>query len=289
MPDPATNSVYVEIMKALGPAVVAAWAGYIIKGRETRKQAERGREAKEQERRAAQMQTHWSPLLEATRELRSRLEELTAVYQREEGVHFDPDSLSADFRELYMLKRDPIPDRESVDPNWPRRDEQLKQYIRTRMSHQLTFAVSSLYRMAKYLGCAERVWRDLKDYRLALPASSREEMMRLIAHVKDSLQGPGGAGIFGEQQESIAEVMWDPAGQVITNFEFRKRLLELPGWEQFTGIFRFFYSRGSENQGKEWCEFKSKLDYEVKSTIQALRQLEENVDRLLSVFNPVRT
>jgi len=79
MPDPPTNSVYVEVMKALGPAVVAAWAGYIVKGRETRQQAERERKAKEQERRALQMQSHRSPLLEATPEFRSRLEELTGV------------------------------------------------------------------------------------------------------------------------------------------------------------------------------------------------------------------
>jgi hypothetical protein len=80
----------------------------------------------------------------------------------------------------------------------------------------------------------------------------------------------GKAGVFGEQQESIAEMVWGSADRVITNFEFRKRLLDSPGWEQFTNLFRFF------------VDFDRKLDYEVKQTISALHELEQEVNQLSS-------
>lgn len=49
--------------------------------------------------------------------------------------------------------------------------------------------------------------------------------------------------------------------RVITYFEFRQRLLMATGWEQFTGLFRFF------------VHFHQKMDTEVAQTIQALELL----------------
>jgi hypothetical protein len=93
-------------------------------------------------------------------------------------------------------------------------------------------------------------------------------MIRLLANIRGSLQG--NAGIPSEQQEAIAEMVWGQPGGVISNVEFRQRLLELPGWEQFTSLFRFFVA------------FGPKLDYEVAHTISALRELGEQVDQLSS-------
>jgi hypothetical protein len=42
-----------------------------------------------------------------------------------------------------------------------------------------------------------------------------------------------------EQQESIGEMMLTSDGSVITQSEFRQRLLELPGWEQYTALLTF--------------------------------------------------
>ena len=136
------------------------------------------------------------------------------------------------------------------------------------MCHELNYAVSSLYITAKYLGVAVYVQRNLKENMLILSNDSRNEMLVCISNVRESLQGK--AGIFGEQQESIAEMVWGPAGRVITNFEFRKRLLDSPGWEQYTNLFRFF------------VDFAPKLKYEVAGTISALLRLEEKVNLLSS-------
>lgn len=91
-------------------------------------------------------------------------------------------------------------------------------------------------------------------------------MLRLLSNVRGSLQG--NAGILVEQQDSIAEMVWGPAGRVITNLEFRKRLLELPGWEQFINLFRFF------------VHFRYKVEHEIAKTIPALRELIDKVDQL---------
>jgi hypothetical protein len=148
----------------------------------------------------------------------------------------------------------------------PRMNLNAVQKIRTRMAHQLTYATSSLYITAKYLGWAELVQRDLKERRLLLSEDARVEMMRLISNVRGSLQG--NAGIPVEQQEYIGETVWSTAGRVITNPEFRKRLFDLPGWEQFTGLFRFF------------VHFQYKVEHEVAKTISALHELAEKVDQL---------
>jgi hypothetical protein len=146
------------------------------------------------------------------------------------------------------------------------------------MCAELNYATTTLYRTAKYLALANLVHADMREGRLELPESARCEMMRLIETTGKSLAGDTGAGIVAEQQESIAEMMWDSARHVITNFEFRKRLLELPGWEQYTALFVFFLSEDDNLDppldGR--IRFVPKLPHEIKNTIQALSDLESN-------------
>jgi len=220
--------------------------------------------------RFAQQQTFLLPLLEAGRKFRKRLDELSGIYRKTRSdMPFSPESLSADFRELYLLSREET-DLEGSDANAPRANSNTVQKVRTRMAHYLTYAASSLYLTATYLGCAERVLRALKDRTLVLANPSRIEMINSLSAVRDALQGPSGAGIPWEEQESVAEMVWTASDSVISYFEFRKRLLELPGWEQYMGLFRFFAAIGP------------KIEYEVSETTKALNKLEEGLNKLAS-------
>jgi hypothetical protein len=127
------------------------------------------------------------------------------------------------------------------DANQPRRDDEAVQRLRRRMSYELTFATSALYRTARYLAYARLVHLHLSGGGSSLEPADREGLDRLITEVEAALQGPSGAGIFSEQQESIAEMMVDSGGKVLSHYDFRRRLLELPGWEQFTALFFFFF------------------------------------------------
>jgi hypothetical protein len=216
--------------------------------------------------RVLQQQNRWLPLLGAAGKLKVRLEELSGIYRKTmPSMPFSPDSLSADFRELYSLSREER-DLENSDPNILRANASTVQVVRTRMAHYLTYAASSLYLMATYLGCAERVSRALKDRSLLLSDTLRVDFIGSLAAVRDALQGPTGAGIPWEEQESVAEMIWSANDSVISYFEFRKRLLELPGWEQYMGLYRFFVSIGP------------KIEHEVAATIEALSQLEARLD-----------
>jgi hypothetical protein len=257
-------SAFLETAKTIGPGVVGAIGGYLVKRWEVGHQARKT----ENDLWSTQIQSHWSPLLKATRDFKSRFGFLSNVYLRQPGMPFNPDSVSADFRELYMLSPDAINNLQHCDPNAPRKDENSVQKVRTRVCHELTFAESSLYITAKYLGHAERVWRDLNESLLILPKSARGNMLVVISNVRGSLQGTTGAGIFNEQQEYIGEAVWGTNGSVISNLEFRRRLFDLPGWEQFANLLRFF------------VEFEPKVKYEVACTIKALSVLEQELKQL---------
>jgi hypothetical protein len=224
-------------------------------------------DAKQEERRlrSEQQQTLLRPLVEATTTLRERLETLVGIYrnQRQE-LPFSLESLSSDFRELYMLSPGPV-DLETSDGNAPRGDPRAVQRLRTRMAHNLNYAASSLYFTARYLGWAKRVSRGLKDGSLIVSDNSRREANNLLKSVCNALQGKDGAGIPWEEQESIAEVVWK-GNYVVTYPEFQRLLLESPGWEQLMGLFRFF------------VDFKPKVDYEVSETAKALSALEKGID-----------
>ena len=209
---------------------------------------------------------------------------------------YTPWSLSGDFRELYLLSRDEIPwnqDKDEgpsildSDANQPRRDGEAVQRLRKRMCYELNFATSSLYRTARYLAYARLVHLHLSGGGLSLEPADRERLDRLIADVGAGLQGEGGAGIFSEQQESIAEMMVDSGGKVLSHHDFRRRLLELPGWEQFTALFLFFISEDDkldlsklkENDMKR-ARFVAKLKWEVRATTEKLAELETRLKEI---------
>ncbi len=195
--------------------------------------------------------------------------------------------MSGDFRELYLLSRDEIPwnqDKDEgpsildSDANQPRRDDEAVQRLRKRMCYELNFATSSLYWTARYLAYARLVHLHVSGGGSRLDPADREGLDQLIAAVGAALHGPGGAGIFSEQQEAIAEMMVDPDGKVLSHYDFRRRLLELPGWEQFTPLFYFFISEDDEpNKDDGRARFSAKLDHEVDATIEALARLEQRL------------
>jgi hypothetical protein len=83
------------------------------------------------------------PLLGAVRELEARLSELADVYGGRSPLPFTPTSLSRDFRELYLLSPEEIPDLLASDGDQPRRDDRAVQRLRKRMCYELNFATSS--------------------------------------------------------------------------------------------------------------------------------------------------
>jgi hypothetical protein len=89
-----------------------------------------------------------------------------AGYGGRSPLPFTPTSLSRDFRELYLLSPEEIPD---------------------------------------LLACARLVHRHLSGGGSGLAPADQEGLDRLIAEVGAAPQGPTGAGIFLEQQDSIAE------------------------------------------------------------------------------------
>jgi hypothetical protein len=221
------------------------------------------------------------PLLGAVRELEARLSELADVYGGRSPLPFTPTSLSRDFRELYLLSPEEIPDLLASDGDRPRRDDRAVQRLRKRMCYELNFATSSLYRTARYLACARLVHRHLSGGGSGLAPADQEGLDRLIAEVGAALQGPTGAGIFLEQQESIAEMMIDADGRVLSHFDFRRRLLELPGWEQFTALFLFFVSEDDRLEGDDArARFAAKVPHEVRAATTALGRLEARLSEI---------
>ena len=235
------------------------------------------------------------PLLDASQQLKARLSELADIYRGKSTRH-TPESVSGDFRELYLLSRDEIPWSQETDEgpsildsdgNQPRRDDQAVQRLRKRMCYELTLATSSLYWTARYLAYARLAHRHLSGGGSKLETADREGLDQLIAEVGAALQGPGGAGVFTEQQESIAEMTVDSDGKVLSHYDFRRRILELPGWEQFTALFLFFISEDDQldiaalgRHGQNRARFVAKLDDEVAATIGALSRLETRLTRI---------
>jgi hypothetical protein len=82
------------------------------------------------------------------RELETRLSELADVYGARSALPFTSTSLSRDFRELYLLSPEEIPDLLASDGDQPRRDDRVVQRLRKRMCYEFNFATSSLYRPA---------------------------------------------------------------------------------------------------------------------------------------------
>ena len=159
---------YVDVLKVVVPALAGVAGGYGIKRWELSYQKRKT----EDELWTKQRQSHWLPLLRATEEFRSRLEFLRDIYNQKLGMPFDPDSSSADFRELYAVNRAEMENPWTWDANAPREDHHAVQNLRARMCQELTFAQSSLYIAVKYLGHAQLVWRDLYEAELIVPDSA---------------------------------------------------------------------------------------------------------------------
>jgi hypothetical protein len=84
-------------------------------------------------------------------------------------------------------------------------------------------------------------------------------------------------------------MMVDSGGKVVSNYDFRRRLLELPGWEQFTALFLFFSEDDKLNiaeldpREQDRARFVAKLPYEVDATIEALARLEARLTKLCGI------
>jgi hypothetical protein len=139
----ATGSlqVVIPVIAAILGALMGAFGGWFGKIRELRYQ-ERKTEATIW---LSQKQTHWFPLRNSAQELKKRLQFLKDIYDRKPNMPFDPNSLSADFRELYLMRRDEVTNLQNTDPDAPRKDKDQVQNMRSRMCHELTFAESCLY------------------------------------------------------------------------------------------------------------------------------------------------
>ena len=101
------------------------------------------------------------------------------------------------------------------------------------MCRDLNAATTCLYQTARYIALAELTRNHLAGGRHGLPGPAALDLNQRIADVASALEGPTGAGLPPEQHESIGEMMCTDGERVIPQCEFRKRLLELPGWEQW--------------------------------------------------------
>jgi hypothetical protein len=191
------------------------------------------------------------PLLDAARQPEDRLSELADIYEGKSKLH-KPEGLSGDFRELYLLSRNEIASLSDSDGNQPRRNDETVQRLRKRMCCELTFATSTLYRTARYLAYARLAHLHLSGGGSNLAPADRKGLDQLIDDVGAALQGKDGAGIFSEQQEAIAEMMVSSGGKVLPHYDFRRRLLEVPGWEQFTALFLFFRFAPPPRSWPDW-------------------------------------
>lgn len=273
---------YSEIV-TIGASAATGYIGKILQDWWTARQA---RERSIRERWSWERQKYFLPLLGAARELDERLTELAKVYCGE-SMAFKPENLSGDFRELYLLSPDEIPDLYNADPNSPRRDQQAVQRLRTRMCRELNFATSSLYKTARYVALAVLVRQVLEEGRSNLPAKAAVDVERRIRATSASLQGATGAGLPTEQQDSIGEIMRSDDERVITQYEFRKRLLDVPGWEQFTALLTFFITEDDKIADRpNAARFVAKVPYEVRATVMALRDLVEALERLTMLATP---
>jgi len=278
-------------LAAAGPAVLGTLGGVLITQRSADRREDktwrRERETEQEDQWITDRRSYYLPLREAASDLKTRLEHLARIYRREPEARFEPESLSADFRELYLLSPDLIKDLYATDPNQPRRDDHAVQRLRTRMCRELNFATSTVYRAARFLAWAQMNRGLLDEGRNNLPAQSARQLRDQLAAVSNDLQGPGGAGVPIEQQESIGEMMLTPGGRVITQFEFRQRLLELPGWEQYTALLTFFLTEDDNVEARpDAARFNAKVDHEVLATVIALCTLIASLDQITALAGP---
>ena len=236
--------------------------------------------------RAREYQTRWLPLLTAAGHLKQRLENtesnyinVSNEYRWKEYIWTDSNGnnrslplLSKDFHELYLIDADPplIVNFANIEdaPASHRKNQQAVQRVRERI-HELNSATISLYRMAVYLGHAQRVLQELQLGQLHIPDAQRRQLIQLILKVRTELNGPSGAGIIDDLQDLIGMSVWTEDDSVISYHKFRERILSEEGWEQFTDLFRFF------------VHFHFKIYTEVKNTKNALGDLSNTLEKVV--------
>lgn len=283
-------------LASAGVAVLGTLGGVLITqmfaSRREDEAWQRARAAQREDQWVAERQSYYRPLLEAAYDFTTRLDQLAAIYRHErpEAAPFTPDSLSGDFRELYLLSPEPITDLYGTDPNQLRRDDHAVQRLRTRMCRELNFATSTIYRAARFLAWAQANHTLIEEGRTSLTPQSANQLQEELADVSKAWQGPSGAGLSTEQQESIGEMMLTSDGRVITQFEFRQRLLEVPGWEQYTALLTFFITEDDDIEGRPYAaRLAAKVDYEVTATVRALNTLIVSLNQLTTVDRPPLT
>jgi len=227
--------------------IVGSFAGAILSGLAAlliREWFDRRRE------RRREHQTRWQPLFAAAGHLRQTLHELVETYKGVAPVYrwgehtwtdsnnvIRPIPLAArDFHELYLIDGDPPLIEEfwrlPAPPGARRKDEQAVQRVRERI-HELNAATISLYSTAVYLAYAQRISQELQLGQLHASGRVRRELMRLLTNVRQQLNGRSGAGIIDDLQDLIGTSVWNDDNTVVTYYEFRERLLNDKGWEQF--------------------------------------------------------
>jgi len=250
----------------------------------------RTQQAAREDQWTAERRSYYRPLREAAHDFKTRLEDLGRIYRHEPPAHapFTPETLSRDFRELYLLSPDPIVDLYGIDPNPPRRNEHAVQRLRTRMCRELNFATSTVYRAARFLAWAQVNRMRLDEGQTSLPSQPAKQLRDQLAAVSQAWQGPSGAGLPTEQQDSVGEMMVNSDGRVITQFQFRQRLLEVPGWEQYTALLTFFITEDEDIEGRpNAARFSPKVEHEVVRTVTALGTLIASLDQIVSVEKPL--
>jgi hypothetical protein len=221
---------------------------------------------------AKERQTRWLPLLQAAQDLRLKLLDMIQCYEVAQsqwenhswkdasGISHPLPSEARDFHELYLLDfgAEPIEDfnRQPIDPGQRRHDPDSVRRVKTRI-HELNRATVSMYKMAAYLGYAQRMRRELPHGRLQIDLATQREIVRLLDNVRGELNGSSGAGFVDDLQDLLGESIWEN-DDVIGYYIFRERIFATAGWEQFNELFRFF------------VHFHYKVDHEVRKTVEAL-------------------
>jgi hypothetical protein len=113
----------IAVLGTLGGVFITQWWA----DRREDKAWQRKRVTEQEDQWTADRRSYYLPLREAAREREERLKHLAKIYRRVPRAGFDPGSVSADFRELYRLSREPIEPIEKLydlgtDPNQPRRN-----------------------------------------------------------------------------------------------------------------------------------------------------------------------
>lgn len=269
--------------------LVSLPVGYLGKTLQDSQTARRARRQEDQQRWDTDRRDYYLPLLSSARELDDRLTALARIYRSESTSGLSSSGLSGDFRELYQLSPEPIHDLYGSDPNQLRHDQRAAQRVRTRMCRELNYATSSLYRTARFLALADLTRRHLDHGNRALPAPAAKDLRDRILAVAEALQGRTGAGLPVEQQDSIGELMRSTEDQVITQYEFRQRLLALPGWEQFTALLTLFLTEDEDTIARpSAARFAAKVPHEIRDTVQRLRDLTQALDKLTGAEDPRR-